>query len=67
MKNKLARVLKNIIGLTLFYSAFFLLGYLTYYIFFPERNISFFNFAGFYLILLQITVLVLVATNKDDK
>ena len=67
MISKLKKVLKNILGITLFYTAFFLLGYATYYVFFPERTLTIRNFIGTYAILLQLAVLINVTTTKDDK
>ena len=67
MISKLKKVLKNILGITLFYTAFFLLGYVTYYVFFPERTLTIRNFIGIYAILLQVAVLINVTTTKDDK
>lgn len=65
MKNKLKNRLKNILGMFIFYSCFLLVGYATYYAFFPERTLTFYNFIGLYAILLQISVLISVSSKND--
>ncbi len=66
MKNMLSKALKNLLGISIFYSFFFGLGYITYLIFLPEIGLSFKNLIGMYLILFQISVLINAVTSKND-
>jgi len=66
MKNRFSKILKNLLGMFLFYSFFFGLGYITYLIFLPEIELSFKNLIGVYLILFQVSVLISVTTSKNE-
>jgi hypothetical protein len=66
MKNRFSKILKNLLGMFLFYSFFFGLGYITYLIFLPEIKLSFKNLIGVYLILFQVSVLISVTTSKNE-
>tara|TARA_B100000963_G_scaffold349061_1_gene357524 strand:+ start:11790 stop:11993 length:204 start_codon:yes stop_codon:yes gene_type:complete len=67
MKDKFSNILKNIFGMLLFYLIVCLLGYLTYYITFDNRELTFKNFLGMYAILLQIVILVTASMKNNDK
>lgn len=67
MKNRFKNVFKNILGIVIFYSVFLVLGYFTYFVFFPERTLTWYNFIGIYAILLQISILISVTTKQNDK
>ena len=66
MKNRFSKILKNLLGMFLFYSFFFGLGYITYLIFLPEIELSFKNLIGMYLILFQVSILISVTTSKNE-
>lgn len=66
MKNRFSKILKNLLGMFLFYSFFFGLGYITYLIFLPEIELSFKNLIGVYIILFQVSVLISVTTSKNE-
>jgi hypothetical protein len=66
MKNRFSKILKNLLGMFLFYSFFFGLGYITYLIFLPEIELSFKNLIGMYIILFQVSVLISVTTSKNE-
>ena len=66
MKNRFSKILKNLLGMFLFYSFFFGLGYITYLIFLPEIELSFKNLIGMCIILFQVSVLISVTTSKNE-
>ena len=67
MKNKLVSVLKNILSMLVFWTIACGISYFTYYLTLREvYDLKWTQLFGFYLMLLQLVILVMV-TMKNDK
>jgi hypothetical protein len=67
MKNKIKYVLKNILGMVLFWTVACGIGYATYYLMLRDiLELKFIELLGMYFIVLQMVIVVMI-TMKNDK